>query len=132
MKETARGVIIKDEKILLIHRIKDNIEYYVVPGGGIEEGETPEQAVIREMYEEIGIHVEPVKELFELESDNKLHHFILCHHISGEIGTGQGPESASKEYSKRGQYLPEMINLSDLKEIPLQDPFKRELLKVAL
>jgi 8-oxo-dGTP pyrophosphatase MutT (NUDIX family) len=34
----AVGIIIKNNKILLIHHIKDGKEYYVSPGGTIEEG----------------------------------------------------------------------------------------------
>ena len=33
------------------------------PGGGIEPGETPHQALIRECFEELGISVEPIRQL---------------------------------------------------------------------
>ena len=42
----AVGIIIKNNKVLLIHRIKDGGEYYVFPGGAIEEGESSKEAVI--------------------------------------------------------------------------------------
>ena len=45
--KTARGVIIKNNKILLIHRLKKGEEYFVLPGGGIEDGETPEATIKR-------------------------------------------------------------------------------------
>lgn len=49
MRVSSRGILIENSKILLIHRIKDNQEYYVVPGGGIEDGENYIKTVIREL-----------------------------------------------------------------------------------
>lgn len=48
--EKVRAFIIKDNKILLVHRIASNI--YSLPGGGVERGENYEIAVERECYEE--------------------------------------------------------------------------------
>ena len=50
-------MIIKDGKILFIHRIKNGEEYYVLPGGAIEAGETPEQAAVREVKEETNLDI---------------------------------------------------------------------------
>ena len=49
-----QGAIYQDHHILLIkHRHHDtSLVYWVVPGGGIEDGETEEECVIREMKEE--------------------------------------------------------------------------------
>ncbi len=38
--------------------VQEGETYYVFPGGGIEEGETPEEATKREIYEELGVHIE--------------------------------------------------------------------------
>ena len=51
MPQRAVGVIIKDNKILLMRRIKNGQEYYVFPGGGVKEGESTETAIIREIRE---------------------------------------------------------------------------------
>jgi 8-oxo-dGTP diphosphatase len=52
----AAGIIIQDKKQLLEH--SKNKEFFIEPGGSIEEGETPKQALVRELWEELGIEVE--------------------------------------------------------------------------
>ena len=65
---TARGVVLDEEgriALHLIHRddIFGNETYYEIPGGGVDEGETPEQAVIRECKEELGEDIEVLQVL---------------------------------------------------------------------
>lgn len=55
MRRTARAIIIKDKKLLLVTGY--NAGYYWTPGGGIEEGESPEQALRREVQEELGAKI---------------------------------------------------------------------------
>ena len=66
MIERAVGVIIKNEKVLLFHRFNQGKEYWVFPGGGIEEGETPEIAVDREIDEELTLKVKQKKFIFKV------------------------------------------------------------------
>jgi len=54
----ARGIVQKENKILVCKR-KDK-DYYFFPGGHIEFGETAEQALIRELNEELEILVKKV------------------------------------------------------------------------
>ena len=56
-RPSARAVILKDGKVLLNYLAKHDC--YEFPGGGIEEGETPESAVQREVAEETGRIVVP-------------------------------------------------------------------------
>ncbi|MCB9421229.1 MAG: NUDIX domain-containing protein [Ardenticatenaceae bacterium] len=51
-------VIVRDEKILLIDRQRNGRSYYVIPGGGVEPGESLAQAAIREAREELSLDVE--------------------------------------------------------------------------
>lgn len=62
------GLIVKDEKIVLIKKMGGPYNGKLdLPGGTIEWGETPEQALIRELNEEVGIDV--IKyELFDANS----------------------------------------------------------------
>lgn len=52
----AAGIIISDRK-LLFTRAKD-MEFFIDPGGKIEEGETAKQALVRELNEELSIDVD--------------------------------------------------------------------------
>ena len=49
---TASGLVIKNEKVLLIFH--PYIKQWFQPGGQIDEGESPIEAAIREVYEETG------------------------------------------------------------------------------
>ena len=57
VRNSARSIIIRDGKIAMIHSLK--YDYYKFPGGGIEKGEDPVEAMIRETREESGLTVKP-------------------------------------------------------------------------
>ena len=56
-RPSVRSVIIKDGRVAMVHSLK--YDYYKFPGGGIEEGETLQEALIRETLEEAGLVVIP-------------------------------------------------------------------------
>jgi 8-oxo-dGTP diphosphatase len=56
-KNRATAIIIRNGKLLLIHRQKPGRDYYVLPGGGVELEESFEEACIREVKEETGLDV---------------------------------------------------------------------------
>ena len=57
VRNSARSIIIRDGKIAMVHSLK--YDYYKFPGGGIEDGETPGEALIRETREEAGLVIRP-------------------------------------------------------------------------
>lgn len=82
---------------------KDFREYYTFPGGGLEENETLEEGVKREIKEEFGINVKVIKKLYEMYSEkfNQREYFFLCEYESGVFGTGNGPEfSGNPKYKE--------------------------------
>ena len=58
----ARGIVIRDDGKIAIFN-KTNKNEYKLPGGGIENDETPEEAFKREVLEETGCIVEIIEEL---------------------------------------------------------------------
>ena len=62
MRQSVIGIVFSPDqtKILLIRR-RDIPNIWTLPGGGVDSGETPEQAVIREVEEETHLTVEIVR-----------------------------------------------------------------------
>jgi len=61
---TVKGIVVYNQKVLLMKRIRpssDGLGYWELPGGGLEYGETPNQALIRELKEETGLAIDVVK-----------------------------------------------------------------------
>jgi 8-oxo-dGTP diphosphatase len=85
IRETARGVILQNDNFLFIRRTRQNSDggidnWLSIPGGGLDPGETPKQAVVREMKEELGIAVD-IKSLLAIQdvpSDESRHYYFLC------------------------------------------------------
>lgn len=57
VRNSARSIIIKNKKVAMIY--SGQYSYYKFPGGGIENGENPVDAMIRETREESGLVVLP-------------------------------------------------------------------------
>lgn len=57
VRPSVRSIIIADSKIAMVHSLK--YDYYKFPGGGIEPGESHNEALIRETLEEAGLAVIP-------------------------------------------------------------------------
>ena len=57
VRNSARSIIIRDGRVAMVHSMK--YDYYKFPVGGIEEGEDPLEAMIRETREEAGLTVIP-------------------------------------------------------------------------
>jgi ADP-ribose pyrophosphatase YjhB (NUDIX family) len=54
-KGRSQCLVLRGNKILLVKHKQDNDEWFCSPGGGIEKGETPEQAALRELQEECNV-----------------------------------------------------------------------------
>lgn len=76
----ARGIIINDlGKIAIFNKSKKN--EYKLPGGGIDENESPEEAFKREALEETGCEIEIMKDLGTIEEHKSLDNFKQTSYI---------------------------------------------------
>ena len=106
----ASAIIIQDGKILLIHRHKNGQEYWVFPGGGVEEGETVEQTFVREVEEETSLKIINFKLGFRIQNNP----YFYC-----EVGSGV-PHLIGEELYKNSpvdHYQPEWIDATQIKNL---------------
>jgi 8-oxo-dGTP diphosphatase len=89
------GLLVRDGKLLLVsHRKKGEI-YWLLPGGGLEFGESLKAALAREFREELGIEVEIGNLLFMCDSiDPRGKRHLLnvsfrCDYQGGEFRLGR-------------------------------------------
>ncbi len=71
----AVAIVVHEGRMLVIRRSRHVIAplAYCFPGGGIEPGETEEAAVVREVREEIGVGIRPLRRLWECTTAWKVH-----------------------------------------------------------
>lgn len=118
MRPSIYGVIIKDDKILLVRQW----DGYDFPGGGIDLGEDLRSALVREIREETGMEsktgeiVVCENSFFKTEKGNYLHSILLyfiCEVTEGELSI-DGIDEAEKAYVHD---LPEWVPLADIENI---------------
>ena len=119
MRPRACGAIIKGDHILMVHHRDEQKSYWTLPGGGIEPGETPEEAVVREVREEAGLQVEVVLFLFEesyLDETSTSRCYLLAVTGSEEPILGADPEENSFPVHRRLLQNVAWVSLDQMKE----------------
>ncbi|MCM3611090.1 NUDIX domain-containing protein [Planococcus sp. MERTA32b] len=102
LRNRAAVIVIENDRLALIKRIRNEKTYFVFPGGGIEETETPAEAAKREAMEELGLEVEIGECIFKL-SGTKEESYFLATATGGKFGMGTGMEFTASAM-ERGSY----------------------------
>lgn len=92
----------EDKKILMLKQHHEDRDIWMVPGGGIEEGEDARQAAIREVKEETGLDVTIEKLIWHVEEVSEARgqrfvNFFLAKISGGTLELGYDPERVGGE-----------------------------------
>ncbi|KFN03552.1 NUDIX domain-containing protein [Bacillus clarus] len=112
-------IIIQEDQIALMKRIKGNEVYFVFPGGGIEEGETSEKATEREVYEELAVHIK-IQNLVTKAEDNGTQYYYESYITDGVFGSGKGEEFKGAD---RGQYIPLWVPMKEIMNLNVKHDY---------
>lgn len=118
MRIRAAAVVISEGKLLVMHRRRGDRTYAVLPGGGIEEGESVQDAVLRELREETGLRGRPGALLpVRIDADAESPALYLTVHVDGtELQLG-GPEQERAD--PQNVYRPAWVPLAEVDSLDL-------------
>ncbi len=114
------------DEVALIRREKENLLYYVFPGGGVEFGHTAQETAVREAFEELGVHVELEGVAAHVAFNGELNPYYWARVTGGEFGTGTGEEFQAEQTN--GSYTPMWVKRSALSHLPVRPPSLADLL----
>ena len=111
------SIAINKDKLLLLFRIKKSKNYFTFPGGGLEDGEEIESAVLRELMEETSMRGNIDKLLYKVEySDGGQHWFYKIKNITGNPKLHPDSEEY-KNNSIDNFYEPRWVDIDKLSEL---------------
>lgn len=126
-RKAVRAIVIKDNQLLVMARNKFGQEYLTLPGGGIDVGETPEQALLRELAEETCITVTIERLVYVEEAGDPFgtQYIYLCSYGAGEPALHPDSDEAKIQQLGQNLYTPLWVSLAEVAD----KPFKSERLK---
>jgi len=119
-------VIVQDENILLVRHKKEGKTYWLLPGGGLEYGESIDECAKREVMEETGLNIEMERLLFlsEAIAPDKRKHIINIYVLAKKTG---GTIQKGEDIILDGV---EFVNFAKLQNITLYPPIGKYLLNL--
>ena len=122
------GITIQGDEILLIEHTKKDKKYWLVPGGGVDWGESTEQALIREYKEETNLDIEVIDFLFfsEAISPDKNKHVINLYFLVIVKNDSEPMKIGDESNLSDLRY----VSKEEIKDIKLYPNIKEQLLKI--
>lgn len=130
MRHTARALVIYNGQVLLMERWRqddksdDQLHYFSFPGGGIEEGESAPETVVREVEEEMGVMVKVNRLLAVQALPTEEHNYFWCEYISGEPRLRDDSIEAMRAKDGMNMYAPTWLPVGDLTAAMLHPVFR--------
>ena len=133
-RNRAGGFIVRDGannqlEVLLMRRYRvERGEYFVVPGGSVEDGENIPQAAERELREETNLQFALEGLLYQSRNprSGRIGHYFLARWLGGEPHLGDGPER--ERSNPVNVYAPTWVPLAQVQALPLFPSVIRERL----
>ena len=120
MRIAARLVLVRGDQLLVMHRNKFGSEYYALVGGGVDAGENPSEALIREVREETGLMIAN-PHLVYIEEAGKPYgtqYIYKADYLNGEPVLAPDSDEAKIHNLGQNLYQPEWLDITKLQNVP--------------
>jgi len=120
------GILVENGRLLLVSHKKDGGIYWLLPGGGVNYGESLDQALVREFMEElnIGIAIGPLAMVCDsIDPEGERHVLNICFRCAYDSGEFRiGSEERLHGYS--------FFDAESLGELPMYPPLNGPLVSI--
>jgi len=125
------AIIVRNNAVALIERHRGDAHYYLFPGGGVESDESPTDALVREIHEELGLRIEVDQLVAEVTYQGHVQLYFAARIVSGVFGTGEYPEIGSTA-ADDGTFTPVWIPMDKLPQLPVHPKRIVEIIPTAV
>jgi len=116
------GLLIQGGEILLVNQKVSPNRMWSLPGGRLEQGETLEEGIVRELFEETGLNVKVVKLLYICDKTDAipplLHITFMLEKVCGEI------KLPTNEFDENTIYDVKMVDIDELTNYGFTELFR--------
>src|SRR5260221_9602481 len=129
MGKAARAIIIEGDKILAMHRNKYGSEYFTLVGGRIDDGETAEQGLIREVREETGLQVTSARLVYIEEHPapyNEQYIYLCTVAPHGDVAIQDDAEESTMNRYDMNIHQPHWITIQSFAHLTFRTPQLQE------
>ncbi len=113
------AIIVQGNAVALMERHRGDALYYLFPGGGVEGDESPTDALVREIHEELGLRIEVEQLVAEVTYRGSVQSYFTAKVVGGVFGSGSGSEIVGPTTPDDGTYTPVWIPLDRLHGLPV-------------
>jgi ADP-ribose pyrophosphatase YjhB (NUDIX family) len=125
MAKAARAIIFENGKMLVMHRNKYGSQYFTLVGGRVNEGESVEQALERELKEETGLEVASSRLVFyegHPEPYNEQYIYLCDVKPHGELKVQDYSEEAMMNRIDLNVHTPMWVELNAFDKLSFRTP----------
>lgn len=108
----CRGIVLRGDELLISHELKSG--WYLIPGGGLEEGESLPECCLREIEEETGVVARIEKPLFCLQEHYEDWLFVSYYFLCSPVAEGR--QALTPQEADRG-LVAEWMNIREAEAI---------------
>lgn len=97
-QQSIYGIVFSEDRKNILFVLRRDLPVWVLPGGGLDENESPEEGVVREIQEETGFRVQIVRKIadyFPVNKMTKRTHLFECSIIDGSSCSGEESKEVS-------------------------------------